>query len=177
VSPRARRALRDLAIILGAGASAWGLAVLWTAPAPLFSSDHAVPRVLELGLAEAQRRITAAGFRPRFAGTEQHPVLAAGRVVAQDPPAGVVLPPGSAVAIVTSSGTAPVVVPDVVGFGARAAARVIEAAGLRAATVDSVREGADAPGVVVATRPAAGGTEDPGSTVGLVVSAATAGTP
>jgi len=168
---------RDVALIAAAGFVAAGVALVWTAPAPLFSSDHAVPRVLELRLQDAQRRISALGFRPRFTGSEQHPTIPVGFVVGQDPPPGVILPPGSVVEITTSAGRAPVVVPDVVGFAAPQALRVLEAAGLVAATVDSVSEGADAPGVVVATRPPAGNTEDPGTTIGLVVSASTVGRP
>ena len=168
---------RDVALIAAAGFVAAGVALVWTAPAPLFSSDHAVPRVLELRLQEAQRRISALGFRPRFTGSEQHPTIPVGFVVGQDPPPGVILPPGSVVEITTSTGRAPVVVPDVVGFAAPQALRVLDAAGLVAATVDSVSEGADAPGVVVATRPPAGNTEDPGTTIGLVVSASTVGRP
>ena len=168
---------RDVALIAAAGFVAAGIALVWTAPAPLFSSDHAVPRVLELRLQDAQRRISALGFRPRFTGSEQHPTIPVGFVVGQDPPPGVILPPGSVVEITTSAGRAPVVVPDIVGFAEPQALRVLAAAGLVAATVDSVSEGADAPGVVVATRPPAGNTEDPGATVGLVVSASTVGRP
>lgn len=168
---------RDAALIAAAGFVAAGVAFLWTAPAPLFSSDHAVPRVLELRLQDAQRKVTELGFRARFAGSEQHPTVPAGFVVGQDPPPGVILSPGSVVELTTSAGRAPVVVPDVVGFATPQALRVLEAAGLAAATVDSVGEGADAPGVVIATRPPAGGTEDPGTTIGLVVSAGTVARP
>lgn len=164
------RLIRDVALVAAAGFVAYGVAILWTAPAPIFSSDHAVPRVLELSLQDAERRITALGFRPRFAGTEQHPGVPAGRVVGQDPPPGVILPPGSAVQLTASGGRLPVIVPDVIGFAATHATRVLDAAGLAAATVDSVPNAADAPGVVIATRPAAGTTEDAGATVGLVVS-------
>jgi serine/threonine-protein kinase len=171
------RFARDLALIAAAGLVAAGVGLLWTAPAPLFSSDHAVPRVLELRLQDAERKISALGFRPRFTGTEQHPSVPVGFVVGQDPPPGVVLPPGSVVELVTSAGRAPVIVPDVVGFATPHALRVLQAAGLQVATVDSVADGADAPNVVIATRPPAGNTEDAGTTIGLVVSASTAGRP
>ena len=168
---------RDVALIAAAGFVAAGVALVWTAPAPLFSSDHAVPRVLELRLQDAQRKVAALGFRPRFTGTEPHPSVPVGFVVGQDPPPGVILPPGSVVELVTSAGRAPVVVPDVIGFATPQALRVLEAAGLKVATVDSVSDGANAPNVVVATRPPAGNTEDPGTTIGLVVTASTVGRP
>jgi eukaryotic-like serine/threonine-protein kinase len=171
------RLLRDIGLVAAAGLVAWGLALIWSAPAPIFSTDHAVPRVLDLGLQDAERRISALGFRPRFAGTEQHPGVPTGRVVGQDPPAGVILPAGSAVQLTTSATRTPVLVPDVIGFAATHAARVLDAAGLAAATVDSITDGADAPGVVVATRPAAGVSEDAGTAIGLVVSAAGVGRP
>lgn len=134
-----------------------------TARGRLFSSNHAVPRVLELSLQDAQRRITALGFRARFAATGRRAGVPAGRVVGQDPPPGVVLPPGSAVQLITSGSRTPVIVPD--------------AAGRAAATVDSVTDGADAPGVVIARRPAAGASEDAGTTIGLVVSVGGVGRP
>ena len=171
------RVVRDLALIAAAGLVAWGVALLWTDPAPIFSHDHAVPRALDLTLKDAERRITALGFRARFVGTEQHPTAPEGRVIGQDPPPGVILPPGSAVELTTSSGRPPVVVPDVVGFADTQAVRVLAAAGLRGTAVDSVTEGADAPGVVVATRPPAGGTAVAGTIIGLVVSTATTGQP
>ena len=98
------RLIRDVALVAAAGFVAYGVAILWTAPAPIFSSDHAVPRVLELSLQDAERRIAGLGFRARFAGTEQHPGMPAGRVVGQDPPPGVILPPGSAVQLTVSGG-------------------------------------------------------------------------
>ena len=171
------RMVREIAMLAAVALVGYGVAVLWTAPAPLFSSDHAVPRVLDLDLAAAQRKLTALGYRVKFAGTRQHPSVPRGRVVAQDPPAGVIMAAGSPVELTTSAGRASVIVPDLVGFAAPQALRVLAAAGLAGAAVDSVTEGADAPGIVIATRPEAGATRDPGATIGLVVSAATVGRP
>ncbi len=172
-----RRTLRDAALILVAGLVATGVALLWTAPAPLFSTDHAVPRLLDLDLATAQTRLRGLGYRSRFGGTRPHPTAAPGIVVAQDPPPGVVLSSGAVVELTTSAGPTQVPVPDVSGFVARQAIQVLHAAGLEGATVDSVPTDPGDTGVVMATRPPAGTPRDPGSTIGLVISTTRAATP
>lgn len=169
---RGRRTLRDLALVVAVGAVAFGGAMLWTAPAPLFSSDHAVPRVIDLDRTAAERKLMGLGFRMKSAGTRAHPTAPRGQAVDQDPPPGVILERGSTVEVVTSAGAAAVVIPDVIGFSAAQARRVLAAAGLEATQVDSVLESADEAGIVVATRPTAGATQEPGSTVGLVLSVA-----
>jgi eukaryotic-like serine/threonine-protein kinase len=168
-SPRIRRALRDVALVVAVGAVAFGVAMLWTAPAPIFSSEHAVPRLVDLELQDAERKVAEFGYHLKVTGTHPHPTTPRGRVVQQDPPPGVVLERGSAIEVLTSAGAPDVVVPDVIGFSAAQARRVLAAAGLEAAQVDSLK-GEDEPGIVVSTRPSAGATQQPGSTVGLVVS-------
>ncbi len=171
------RLLRDILVVAAVALIAGGAAALWTAPAPLFSSDHAVPRVLEMDLRTAQDRLTALGYRVKLGGSREHPSVPRGRVIGQDPPAGVILARGSAVELVTSGGRPPVIVPDVVGFAATQALQVLAAAGLTGVQVDSVSEGVDAPGIIVSTRPRAGTAQDAGSSVGLVVSTGTGGKP
>jgi serine/threonine-protein kinase len=62
-----------------------------------------------------------------------------------------------------------VAIPDVVGFEASLALRVLQASGLTIGVTDSLPSAAD-PGVVVATRPGAGVGRDPGTPVDIVVS-------
>ncbi|HEX8691799.1 MAG TPA: PASTA domain-containing protein [Longimicrobium sp.] len=79
---------------------------------------------------------------------------AEGTVVGQSPAAGAEVAPGTAVAL-TLAQPRLVLVPDVVGDPAAAAARDLEAAGLRAGGVDTV-ESTDAAETVVRQSPAAG---------------------
>ena len=73
----------------------------------------------------------------------------------QDPPPEMVLPPNTTVELVLSAGPAPVTVPDVVGLAEPFAEKIIEAAGIKVGSVDTVR-GGDEAGVVIATRPPSG---------------------
>ncbi|MEP7326291.1 MAG: PASTA domain-containing protein, partial [Gemmatimonadota bacterium] len=107
-------------------------------PAPLFSRDHAVPRVLDLGITEAQQRIVSSGFRVKVAAEEPDPRAVKGKVVWQDPPPGTIAPEGAAIELTPSAGPTTILVPDVINFDAEDARKVIQAAGLTAGSEDSV---------------------------------------
>jgi serine/threonine-protein kinase len=145
------------------------LASAWLSPVPLITSDHSVPRVLELAGGEAQRRLTALGFRVKFDDERAHPTIPRGSIVWQDPPPGTVLAQNSVVSVAPSAGPQLSPVPDVVGLPMQFAVKVLAAAGLKPGTVDTVASDPE-PNVVIATRPAAGVGRESGSTVDLVVS-------
>ncbi|MGH7527099.1 MAG: PASTA domain-containing protein [Gemmatimonadales bacterium] len=164
-----QRFLRDLGLIAATFVVGYAVSALWVSPGSVFSSDHAVPRVLELSEAEAREKLNTLGFRPRVEGERSNPAVPRGAVVWQDPPPGMVLPPNTAVQLVLSGGPAPVAVPDVIGLAAPFAQRVLDAAGVTVGTIDTVRGGSEA-GVVLATRPAPGNGRPRGGSVDLVVS-------
>lgn len=164
-----RRLVRDAAIVLGTFAVGYVIATAWLSPVPLITSDHSVPRVLELTGGEAQRRLTALGFRVKFDGERAHPTIPRGSIVWQDPPPGTVLPQNSIVAVAPSAGPQLAPVPDVVGLPMPFAVKVLAAAGLKPGSVDTVAADPE-PNIVIATRPAAGAGREAGSTVDLVVS-------
>ena len=139
-------------------------------PAPLFPKDHALPRLLDLGITEAQKQLTSQGFRIRIADEEPDPRLPKGKVVWQDPAPGTTLPAGSTVTLTPSAGPAQIPIPDVIGFEATEARKVLLAAGFATGEEDSVTSGIDV-GAVVATRPAPGAARDAGSPVDLILSA------
>jgi serine/threonine-protein kinase len=145
------------------------LSAFWLFPAPIFSRDHSVPRVLDLGLTAAQEQLAADGFRVRIASEESDPRVARGKVVWQDPPPGTILPEGSTVEITPSAGPPTIAVPDVVHFHAADARKVILAAGLGVGREDSVESNL-AEGIVVQTRPANGLARPAGTAVDLVLS-------
>lgn len=151
------------------------VAALWLFPAPLFSRHHHVPRLLDLGITEAQERLAEEGFRVKIAGEEPDPRAAKGKVVWQDPPPGTIVPEGSTIELTPSAGPAQILVPDVVSFDGAEARKVILAAGLSVGTEDSVESSLE-PGIVIQTRPATGVAREAGTPVDLVLSSGPAPT-
>lgn len=165
---RGRERLR-IGLILGGAVLAGYLVTFVAYPAPLISRDHEVVRVLGLPRAEAERELQERGFQTKIEGEEADPVTPAGHVVWQDPPPEMVIPSGGTVLLTLSSGPNPITVPDVVSFELEEARLVLEAAGLRVGSIDSIASASQA-GVVVTTRPAIGASRAAGGSVELVVS-------
>jgi serine/threonine-protein kinase len=162
-------AIRALLVIAAAALLGLGAAAIWLVPQDVVRGDAPVPAVIGLPEAEARAAIERAGFRPRLEGTEASPITPAGLVSWQEPAAGIRMQAGTVVRLVRSGGAEPVAIPDVSELEAALAREVLEAAGFRYGGTDSTA--AQSPrGVVVATRPASGGVEAPGSAVTLVVS-------
>lgn len=89
-----------------------------------------VPGVVGEELAEAKRRLKAAGLSPGTVSREFSDEVPRGRVISTDPGSGASRRPDSAVSLVVSKG-APVDAPDVVGQPLEDARRQLEDAGLR----------------------------------------------
>ena len=169
-----KRFARDMGLVAAVALIGYGLSGYWISPDAVFASEHAVPRVLELPVADARERLGELGFRVRVEGERPNPVIPRGAVVWQDPPPETVVPPNSAVQLVLSGGPAPVTVPDVVGLSLPYAEAIIEAAGLRLGRVDRVTSGQEAD-VVLSVRPPPGNGRPPGARVELLVSAGQGG--
>ena len=170
-----RRLLKHLGIVFAATLAGYLVAAFWLYPAPLFTSNQVVPRVLELTGGEAQRRLIKEGFRVKFTGTMPHPKLPVGAVVWQDPPPLTAYGEGAMVQLYTSSGPAASVIPDVVGLDGTLATRTLNAGGFQVKSVDSVSSPSER-GSALATRPSAGVAVAPGTSLVLVVSAGPANT-
>jgi beta-lactam-binding protein with PASTA domain len=163
------------------GARRWGLAVvgallagyltayLLLFPAPLLHGHGVVPRVLGLSLSEASTALKNAGLQLQDGGSQAHPTAPQGTIIWQDPPPAVSAPAGLRVTLVASEGPPKIPVPDVTGLDGSLAQRLIAAAGLGVAPVESVQAAA-APGVTMLTRPAATTLLSPGAPVAVVVS-------
>ena len=123
------RFARDLGLVALTFVVGYIASSFWIAPGPLLGSNHAVPRVLGLPMAEARTALAAAGFRSRIEGERPNPGIAPGDIVWQDPPPGTAVAPNAVVQLVSSAGPAPVTVPDVMGLALPYARKVIEAAG------------------------------------------------
>jgi beta-lactam-binding protein with PASTA domain len=164
-----RAFLRDMGLILATFILGYGISALWLTPGSIFSKDHSLPRVLGMPESQARQKLTELGFRPRLDGERPNDVFPTGTVIWQDPPPSTVLQPNSVVQLVLSAGPALVAVPDVIGLNVPQASKILTAAGVRVGAVDSTSAGQE-PGVVVATRPAAGVGRPRGAAIALVVS-------
>ena len=171
-----KRFARDMGLVALVALIGYAISGYWISPDAIFASEHAVPRVLELPVADARERLDELGFRVRVDGQRANPVIPQGAVVWQDPPPETVVQPNSTVQLVLSGGPAPVTVPDVVGLSLPFAESVIEAAGLKLGRVDRVQSGQEAD-VVLSVRPPPGNGRPPGARVELLVSAGQEGAP
>jgi beta-lactam-binding protein with PASTA domain len=130
------------------------------------SGRQAVPDVTGLPLAQAQTRLTSAGFNveiKRVASSRPK-----GIVVGQEPVAGVTAADGTTVNLSVSSGATPVVVPRVVGKSQGDAVAALTKLKVRP-TLHNVPSAQPA-GTVVGQKPPAGKEVDKGSTVTVNVS-------
>jgi beta-lactam-binding protein with PASTA domain len=164
-----KRFARDMGLVALVALIGYLLSGYWISPGSVFASEHAVPRVLDLSVADARERLGELGFRVRVDGERPNAVMPRGAVLWQDPPPETVVPPNSTVQLVLSGGPAPVSVPDVVGLSLPYAETIIEAAGLKLGRVDRVTSGQEAE-VVLSVRPPPGNGRPPGSRVELLVS-------
>ena len=123
----------------------------------------AVPDVVGQPEGDAQKTLEDAGFT--VTSTEEASAdVEIGLVISTNPSAGTEVAPGTAVAMVVSSGQGEVVVPDLLGMDSAEATAAAEAAGLTISVVEDP-ENPDPDGVVVKQDPAAGTTVDGGSEV------------
>lgn len=160
------------AVAVGVFACGYLFAAIMLFPAPFFPRSHAVPRALGLDLAQAQQTLEEARLVVSDTELVSHPAIPPGDVVWQDPPPHVAVPEGTGVALWVSRGPRPIPVPDVTGYQQELAVRLIQAAGLSVARIDTTIAPQER-GVVVNTRPPAGQSREPGDGITLFVSVGT----
>src|SRR5262245_15835212 len=114
----------------------------------------AVPDVSTQDQAPAAAALGQAGFNVT-ARSDPSDTVPIGKVIGTDPPAGTVLPRGSAVTLIVSGGPALIDVPNVVGQTQDAAANMLLAAGFNV-KIQPVNAGAPNKGKVTAQNPAGG---------------------
>jgi eukaryotic-like serine/threonine-protein kinase len=130
------------------------------------TAENRVPLVVGLRAADAVERLRASGY-PADPRRRVEPA-ARGRVVEQEPDAGTELEPGGTVVIIVARGRNTVDVPNVVGLPVAEAFERVQAAGLRARSVEAFAR--QARGRVFRQRPAAGEEAPRQSLVVLTVS-------
>jgi eukaryotic-like serine/threonine-protein kinase len=129
----------------------------------------AVPDVTGLSRDSAEAQISELGLVPAVQELESEEPE--GQVISQDPGAGTELERGSTVTITVSTGVERVVVPDVVGIGARDAERQVRASGLVPVRREMEVSDASQDGVVIDQRPGTGVEVERGREVVIVVGA------
>jgi beta-lactam-binding protein with PASTA domain len=128
------------------------------------------PNVVGLTEAEAAIAITGADLTVGAVTTAASATVPAGWVISQNPAAGAPLEPGSAVALVVSSGPAQVATPNVVGLSQPAAVAEITNAGLSVGTVTLESSTTVPAGSVISQAPIAGTHVATGTAVAIAVS-------
>jgi serine/threonine-protein kinase len=134
-------------------------------------ASAALMNVTGLSASQARATLSKAGFKPTTK-TQSSSTVAAGLVIGSEPPAGTVTQVGSSVAVLVSSGPAPVRVPDVAGQTLNAAEATLTNAGLALGTVTQRVSSTQAPETVLSQSPSTGSSVRSGSKVDLTVAQA-----
>ncbi len=130
-----------------------------------------VPEVKGLTSAQAERKLTQAGFKPT-AQNRSSTSVPAGTVIDTEPSQGVAVVAGSPVTVFVSTGPPQVDVPEVTGQSEAEARATLRAAGLRAGAVTKREEPGQTAGTVLSQSPAVGVPVHSGEAVNLVVAKA-----
>jgi beta-lactam-binding protein with PASTA domain len=146
-----------------------------SAPAP--RRTIAVPNVVGVSRADAERRLSRAGLAVGEVGFGQSDTFSAGLVMQQAPPAGAETEEGSAVSLWISEGLAQVSVPRVVGLPLDAGRAALLAAGFAVGRVAEQEVAGGIVGRILGQNPHPGTAAPRGSAVDLVVSAPQRGNP
>ncbi len=128
-----------------------------------------VPAVVGMDESDAMMQIQQAGFRLGSVATTHGTAEDIGRVLSQEPSAGVEVPEGSLIAIVVSRGPAMVPIPGVLGQARTAAEQVLKDAGFTVVVVEENHETVVS-GNVIRQSPDAGVTAMKGTKVTVYVS-------
>ncbi|MGH7468485.1 MAG: PASTA domain-containing protein [Longimicrobiales bacterium] len=139
-------------------------------PLPVPEDGISVPNVLGQDVEGARQRLQPLRLEVGDTVSFPHAQVPAGQVVAQSPLNGQQLRAGDRVSLGLSSGPPAVVVPDVVGMGARRAENLLERLGFN---VNQTTETSDRPnGTVIRSSPQAGSRQSLPARVHITVSAA-----
>lgn len=158
-----------LLIVIAAAAAGGYVVTCAIFPAPILTKSISVPALRGTPADSVAGWLTRLGLRVKVVDSVADPLTPAGTVSWQSPVSATLLPQGALVRIGVSSGAPLVSVPDVIDLGLSLAREVIDAAGLAAGRIDTVRNEAEQ-GAVIATVPAAGTAARVGDAVSISVS-------
>jgi serine/threonine-protein kinase len=134
-------------------------------------ASAALADVSGLSASQATARLKKAGFKPTVK-KQASSSISSGRVIGTEPSAGTELQVGSAVAVIVSSGPAPVHVPDLVGQSLSAAEAALTNAELALGTVTQKVSSTQQAETVLSQSPATGSSVHAGDKVNLTVAQA-----
>jgi hypothetical protein len=120
---------------------------------------------------DATITLTSAGLTLGTVTTMSSETIAPGIVISQAPDAGTTVPTRTAVSVVVSSGSATVLVPQLVGLTQSAATAALTAARFTVGAITTVTSTAVPAGSVIDQTPAAGESVSAGTSVALLISA------
>src|SRR5262249_30187625 len=129
-----------------------------------------VPDVTNITQAAATTILNGANLAVGTVTTQSSTTVAKDLIISQTPVAGASVAPGSAVALVISSGPPPVTVPDVTNKTQAAATTILNASNLVVGTITTQSSTTVAKDLIISQTPAAGASVAPGSAVALVIS-------
>ncbi|MEX2179159.1 MAG: PASTA domain-containing protein [Gemmatimonadaceae bacterium] len=139
-------------------------------PAGVIPRDLAVPNVIGLTYADAERAMQQVGFQPERGEQRFHTAAPRGTILEQRPAPGSSEVPGSRVTLIVSAGQKYVTIPGVIGMSREQALGALEAAGFH--TGDVVERASNEPrGAVIDARPRPGVQAPIPTSVSLVISA------
>ncbi|MEW6277501.1 MAG: PASTA domain-containing protein [Candidatus Eremiobacterota bacterium] len=122
----------------------------------------------------AVRSLESLGLKPDIV-REEHPSVAAGKVIRHTPAAGQSLERGGTVSLVISTGAGKVALPNLVGMTRKEAETVLGGLGLRLAVNGTRQDASAAEDMVLEQKPSAGTMVTRGGKVGVILSAGGAG--
>ena len=134
------------------------------------SGNVSVPNVVGMTQDQAQTALTQQGLTLGTVTARESSTVDAGKVISQDPSAGVSLSRGTKVNIVISTGMGQVQVPDLSGMSAAEAERALSAAGLKGSNGGTVASDSVSENQVASQDPAAGVLAAKGATVTYMIS-------
>lgn len=164
-----RRVLEYSATAFAGFALAYLLVAFVILPDAVEVADVTVPGVVGLTQTDAQRRLTALGLEVTIGESRFSADAPKSTVVAQNPPAGATIAPGSGVTLDISAGQQRATIPSLVGLSRRDAEQELRDAALQLGQV-TTQSSDSARGLVLASSPAEGQVVPQGTQVDLVVS-------
>jgi beta-lactam-binding protein with PASTA domain len=136
-----------------------------------------MPNVVGMTQANATNTLVAGGMRLGAVTNAASSIVPAGSVISQNPAAGTLVAPRTADAIVVSSGSVLVVLPNIVGMTQSNATNALVAAGVKLGAVTTAASLTVPAGSVISQNPVAGTLVAPGSADAIVVSSGLATAP